>query len=433
VASFWFYFFNGDVMYEIQKINGVTFIFSPFKDIETASFGIFLRVGSRYEPRHVRGIAHFLEHMLFKGSKKYSYKEIKREIEGRGGSLNGFTSQEITAYYAHFLNKNLDQAADILLDMVFDSLLKNTDLQKERMVILEEIKMYNDLPSSRAAMLLDKLLWCNHALGEEVVGHYETVNRINRGDLVAFKNNYYVPDGIIVCCSGNFSQDRVITLLSEKIKNNPKQIKLQSTQPAELAGLHVKVENKKLEQAHLCLGFRSVSYFHEDKFTAELINVILGANMSSRLFEALRERRALCYDISTEARKYKDSGAFTIQLGLDKSRINTALAAILRELAKLKEKEVSAKELARARDYFLGQIAMSLEQPQGKMFYTAESYITLGKIYSMDDIKREVANVSPARIKRPCGDIFNFNNMCVSCIADTDDKEEGRIRKIVAG
>jgi len=155
--------------------------------------------------------------------------------------------------------------------------------------------------------------------------------------------------------------------------------------------------------------------------------------MSSRLFEALRERRALCYDISTEARKYKDSGAFTIQLGLDKSRINTALAAILRELAKLKEKEVSAKELARARDYFLGQIAMSLEQPQGKMFYTAESYITLGKIYSMDDIKREVANVSPARIKRLCGDIFNFNNMCVSCIADTDDKEEGRIRKIVAG
>ncbi|MFA5272469.1 MAG: pitrilysin family protein, partial [Candidatus Omnitrophota bacterium] len=189
-------------MYEITNINGATFIFSPFQDVETASLGVFLKVGSRFEKANVRGISHFLEHMVFKGSKHYSYKEIKQEIEGRGGALNGFTSQESTAYYAHFLNKNLHLTLDILLDMVFYPRLMMSDIKKERNVILEEIKMYNDLPSSRATSILDKLLWPENSLGEEIIGSFSTVSKIQKEDLAGFKNSYYEPSNIIISCSG---------------------------------------------------------------------------------------------------------------------------------------------------------------------------------------------------------------------------------------
>ncbi len=170
-------------MYELINIKATTLLFSPFKDRQTASLGIFLKIGSRFEKQKVKGIAHFLEHMLFKGTKNYNRRQIKQEIEGRGGLLNAFTSPEITAYYAYFLNKNLDFSLDILLDMVFNPLLEKNDIDKERGVILEEIKMYNDLPASRAMMLLEQLLWPGHPLGQEVIGYAPTVKRISRSQL----------------------------------------------------------------------------------------------------------------------------------------------------------------------------------------------------------------------------------------------------------
>ena len=178
-------------MREVININGTTLLLFPFKTRETASLGVFFRIGSRFESKKVKGIAHFLEHMVFKGSKKYSHRKIKEEIEGRGGSLNAFTSQEMTGYYAHFLNKNLPQTLDILLDMVFNPILSKKDTEKERKVILEEIKMYNDLPTSRASMLFDRLLWKNHPLGEDVIGSVSTVKNTKSSDLAKFKNKYY--------------------------------------------------------------------------------------------------------------------------------------------------------------------------------------------------------------------------------------------------
>ncbi|MBN3040388.1 MAG: insulinase family protein, partial [Candidatus Omnitrophica bacterium] len=184
-------------MFELTKVKDLTFIYSPLKNIETASLGVFLGVGSRLESQQQKGIAHFLEHMVFKGTRKYSHLDIKQEIEGRGGSLNAFTSQEITAYYAHFLKKNLTKVLDILLDMVTEPLLNKKDIQRERNVILEEIKMYNDLPSSRASMLIDRLLWPNHPLGQEVIGFAKTVEKINQADLRRFQRGYYSPSRMV--------------------------------------------------------------------------------------------------------------------------------------------------------------------------------------------------------------------------------------------
>jgi predicted Zn-dependent peptidase len=369
--------------------------------------------------------------MVFKGSKDYSYREIKREIEGRGGALNGFTSQETTAYYAHFLKKNLPDTLDILLDMVFYPRLAQNDIAKERNVILEEIKMYNDLPSSRAGSILDKLIWPDNSLGEEIIGDVSTVSRINRVDLSSFRSGYYRPSNLVISCSGDYNHEKVLSLLKEKIKKIPQGVNLKYTAPRSLYGTHVKIENKKIEQTHLCLGFRSVSYLSPKKFVAELISVILGANMSSRLFEEVREKRALCYEISTDVRKYKDSGAFVVHAGLNKDKIKIALLSILKELEKIKETRVSDKELMRAKDYILGQIVMGLERPQGRMFYLAENYLSLGKIYSLEEIKEEIKKVTAEEIRKLSGEIFKFNNLCVSCVGDVDSKSEKIIADVV--
>lgn len=418
-------------MYKLTNVNGATFVYSPFKDIETASLGVFIKIGSRFENKNLRGISHFLEHMVFKGSKNHSYREIKREIEGRGGALNGFTSQETTAYYAHFLSKNLPISLDILLDMVFSPLLKQSDITKERNVILEELKMYNDLPSSRAGSILDKLIWPSNSLGEEIIGYVPTVSRISKSDLSDFKDIYYKPSNLVVSFSGNYDYEEVLDLLRKKINKFSQKTNLKYAAPKPLIGRHIKIENKKIEQTHLCLGFRGVSYMSRQKFVIELINVILGANMSSRLFEEVREKRALCYEISTDARKYKDSGAFVIHAGLNKDKIRVALSSIFKELERIKETKVSDGELLRAKDYMLGQIVMGLERPQGRMFYLAETYLSLGKIYSLEDLKEEIRKVTPDDIRNLSREIFNFKNLCVSCVGDVDNTTEMMIGETI--
>ena len=419
------------MVYEILNIKGLTLIISPFKDIETSSLGIFLKTGARFEKKSQKGIAHFLEHMLFKGSKNYSYRKIKQEIEGRGGSLNAFTSQEITAYYAHFLNRNTKITLDILLDMVMRPSFKDKEITKERKVILEEIKMYNDLPSVRSIALLDRLLWKNHPLGEEIIGNNQTVEKISKSDLSSFLRKHYQPSNIVISFSGATSKDLIAGLLQEKITKKKASAGLRSFTPFSLQGLHIECEKKKLEQSHLCVGFRSVSYLDKDRLSAQLINVILGANMSSRLFEELREKKPLCYDISTEQRMYHDSGAFIIHMGLNKDKIPVALLAILGQLNKIKEDQVSAKELLRAKDYLLGQFAMSLEQPQSRMFYLAQEYITQSKIADFDSLKKNVDLITPTEIKRVAKNIFKFKDICISCVGNIEDDIKEKLKNTV--
>ncbi|UCG34804.1 MAG: insulinase family protein [Candidatus Omnitrophota bacterium] len=263
-----------------------------------------------------------------------------------------------------------------------------------------------------------------------MIGYFSTVEKSQRKDLLCFKNDHYHPSNMVVSCVGDFKEEELIPFLKNKIKNlSSDKFNLQRKAPSALGGISVCVEKKNLEQSHLCIGFRSPSYLSEQRFAVDIINVILGANMSSRLYEEIREKRGLCYDISTEVKRYKDSGAFIIHLGLDKIKIMVALNSILRELARIKGKEVPFKELVRAKDYFLGQMTMSLERPQGRMFYFADSYIHLGKIYSLEDVKKKVEVITPQDIKHLAKDIFTFNNMCISCVGDVTGVLDDKIRK----
>lgn len=413
--------------FNIAKINNTNLLFSPMPGLQTASIGIFLKNGARSEPKYLKGIAHFFEHMLFKGTKNYSHRQITREIEGRGGALNGFTAQEMAGYYAHFLNKNVKETLAILIDMVKSPSLEEKEIEKERNVILEEIRMYNDIPSSRVVMLLDQLLWPNHVLGEEIFGSAETVKRIQQKDLISFKNKYYQPSEMVVSCVGDVDFKTIYDLIKKEFPLNRYKSLTQESIPKPLEGIHICIEKRKLEQVQLCFAVRGVSYRDKDKFTIELLHIILGANMSSRLFESLRERQALSYDVSTEVRKYQDSGAFIVHLGLDKSNVILAIKDIFKQLQKVKESQISLKELSRAKDYMLGHFIMGLEQPQGRMFYLAESMVTVGKFYSLSQIRQHIVKVSVNDLKRCAERIFSFKNICVACVGDIDSHLEKEI------
>jgi predicted Zn-dependent peptidase len=257
------------------------------------------------------------------------------------------------------------------------------------------------------------------------------VSRIKHADLSYFQKKYYQPQNIVIAFCGNYDKAKIIKLLSKKIKKAALKPEVNAIMPAPLAGLHIKAESKDLEQSYLSLGFRGVSYLSPKRPIINLINVILGANMSSRLFDEIREKKALCYDISTSVAKYKDSGSFIIRLGLDKNKIDTAIAGILKELRKIKKELVPLQELTRAKDYFLGQTAMGLEHPVGRMFSFVQSYLTLGKIHIFNEIEKEVIRLAPKNIRDLSNEIFNFGNMCVSCVGNLEKDQEQRIREIL--
>jgi len=419
-------------MFEIINVNGISVILSSMPGFSTTGLGVFVRAGARFEDKTVKGIAHFTEHMLFKGTDKFSYKDIKQEIEGRGGSLNGYTAQESAAYYAQFLKKNLEVTFDILGDMVTRPGFDQKEIEKERNVVLEELKMYNDLPHFRALSLLDQQLWPDHPLGQDIIGTVDSVKKIGRKDFQSFKNRFYRPEHMCICCVGDVPRDKLVFLVKNKFSSSgKKKIKFAGKQPQPLKGRKIAAEHKPLDQTHLCLGFRGVSYKDEFRFEEELLHVVLGANMSSRLFEEVREKRGLCYDVSTDTKKFADSGAFIIHCGLDEKNVPLALARIIRELKKIKKRLAGKRELERAKDYLLGQLSMSLERTGGRMFYCAESYLNQGKILSFFQLEQRIRRIEPEALTSLADKIFNFDKMCISCVGNVDDNINKTLSRVV--
>ncbi len=419
----------------VEQLNfpsGLTLIFRKFKDTKSISIGLWLRKGARTESLKFKGIAHFLEHLVFKGTKNYSYRKIKEEIEGRGGQLNAFTSQEVICYFAKVLEKNANIALDVLSDMVSFPLLKREDIEKERGVILEEIRMYKDMPSSRVSSILDSLLWENHPLGMDVIGKEETVKRISQLQLRQFKESLYNPSNIVVVICGrdipNFFDSAVkkIQSLSSKSAYPDK-----FSKPKIKKGFSFRQEVTSFEQTHISLGFRGFSYFDERRFILELIHIILGGNMSSRLFEAIREKKGLAYEVSTGVKKYKDTGAFIIHCGLEEKNVELAFKIIIKELNRIKKSLVSKSELLRAKDYFLGNFSMGLESTLNSMFYIGESICKLGKVLDYKEIEKKILKVSPQDIKEVSREVFSFDRCKTALVTKRSQSFLSSFRKIL--
>jgi len=422
-------------MYKRHKLtNGLRIITKRSSNVQSVSLGIWINIGGRYEEVEQRGISHFLEHLLFKGSKKYSCRAIKESIEGVGGALNGFTSEEHTCYLVKIPHRYLMSALDILSDMVINPCLAPADIKKEKTVVLEELKMYRDLPQSYVYELLDQLLWPNQALGSPVIGTVETVNNINRNALRSFQQNHYTPENIVISAAGLLNDDLLLKKISaiflplKSVKINTFLKAHQSQNKPQL-----KIFHKDTEQTHMALGFHALKRDHPLRHAQAILHVILGANMSSRLFNEVREKKGLAYEIGTGLKRFHDTGVFLVHAGIDNHKVLDCLGVIFHELSKTKKSLVAKDEFKRAKEFYLGQLSLALEDTMEYMLWMGESVACLDKIYSLEQVIKEVNKVSLEDIKVVAGQIFQNEIINLALIGPLGKNEKQIYGKLHLG
>lgn len=418
-------------MYEQSSLNnGLKIVTNRLMGRESVGLAIWVRIGGRYEKKDLSGISHFVEHMLFKGTKNRTTKEIKENIEGVGGMLNAFTSEESTCYFVKIPRHKLEHAYDVLQDMVNDAILSVGEFNKERTVILEEIKMYLDLPSQHVHEVMSELLWANQPLGRPIAGTIETVSGLSRNQLYQYVKSYYHPKNILITASGDIEHDYFKEITTRYFSSRSGKT-LSKFQPVKNS-LNGKANrfrfiNKKTEQTHFVIGFHGLPRNHEDRYKLGVLNVILGGNMSSRLFEQVREQRGLAYEIKSGLSFFHDSGSVTISAGVEPKKARLAVKLIMKELGKFKNTFVSKSELQRAKDYFLGQFLLGLEDTLDNALWYGERVLYGGQLPEAEEIRMEVEKVTEEDIKSLARKFFKSNDIHLALIGPTDSSYESKI------
>jgi predicted Zn-dependent peptidase len=411
--------------------NKIRVISQRLKDRDSTAVGVWFGVGGRYENSQNKGIAHFMEHMAFKGSRNYTCDQVKQLVEGVGGNLNAFTGEEETCYYAKVPRKHLDRTFDILADISFFPKIERSDLEKERTVILEEIKMYRDLPQYYVMELLEGLLWPKHPLGEGLAGTHQTVSGLTQKDLKEFQSRHYVPDNVVVSVCGDIDHDEAVKMIAKKL-GKLKGAKQDKYIPARKSQDKPSVHfyNKNTEQMHLALGFLAYETNHKDYYVLALLSIILGGNMSSRLFNEVREKRGLAYSVGSSLKTLDDTGLFMVRAGVDNNKIEGALDLILKVLFKIAKQGVSADELDRAKEYYAGQFQLGLEDTMDHMIWLGASLLARDKTRTVQEVMAKIKAVTLADIKRVAREILDPKRVNVSLIGPLDDKLQSRLRSI---
>jgi predicted Zn-dependent peptidase len=410
--------------------NGLRVLTVPMVNRESAAVAVWVKAGGRYEPRKISGISHFLEHMMFKGTPARNTRQIKEEIEGVGGVLNAFTGEEMTCYFAKLLKQYYPRALDVLSDMVLHSTLPADELAKERTVILEEIKMYRDVPSHHVHDLMGELLWPDQPLGRTLAGSPETVSRMTRADMLKYKKGYYHNSNILVSVSGDVDHDEVLARIAGiyKTRRPEKPFAFVAAKSAQ-AKPRTHYYEKATEQTHLVIGFHALSRMHPDRYKLGLLHVMLGANMSSRLFEEVREKRGLAYEIKSGITGYQDAGSFTVSAGVETKKTVRAVAVIMKELAKVRKSFVKPGELRRAKDYFMSQVSLGAEDTLDHLLWAGEKALCSGELPDKAEIRREIETTTPADIRRVAQGIFRTENLNLSLIGPVPEKMQREITK----
>ncbi len=414
-----------------QLSSGVRVATAEMAHMESVSLGVWVGVGGRYEPARLSGASHFIEHLLFKGTVRRTAKKISQTVEGIGGYLNAFTSEETTCYYAKASHEHLDTLLDVLTDMYLHPRFATVDINKERGVIKEELLMYRDQPDHYVHELLTETLWPEHPLGRSLTGTAKTLDAMDRRALLAFKHKKYVSANTVVAVAGRCRHDDIVRRV-ERMLTLPHNGRPPAFAPAhELQRVpRLRFFNKNCEQSHLAIGVRGYSRHDSRRYALKVLSVILGENMSSRLFQVIRERHGLAYSIQSSTSYFADTGALLISAGLDTKRLPRALALILAELRKAAKLPPSAVELRRAKDYAIGQMRLGLESTANRMMWIGEHLLAYGSIQSPAEVEQRIAAVTPEAVQSIAADIFRDNRLNVAVI--TPSKDERSINALLS-
>jgi predicted Zn-dependent peptidase len=406
-------------VYQITRLeNGLTIATAEMPHMASISLGLWTGVGGRYEPPQLNGVSHFIEHLLFKGTQRRSAREISQAVEGIGGYLNAFTGEENTCYYSKARHDRFNELLDVLTDMFLNPTFAPAEVEKERGVIKEEWAMYQDQPQQYVQELLNQTQWPDQPLGRPLTGTEETLDRISRTALTTFHGAHYVAAGTLVAAAGNLSNQNVVERVA-RIAGRFTQGTRARFVPAfvDQKGPQVRLATKATEQTQIALGARTCSRHDERRFALRLLNTILGENMSSRLFQIVREDHGLAYSIYSSLSFFDDVGDLVVSAGLETENLRRVLALILRELQRLREQLPTAAELRRARDYVLGQIDLSLENTESQMMWLGEQLLGYGRVFPPAEIKQRLAEVTPAQVRAVARDFFRPERLNLALVS----------------
>jgi predicted Zn-dependent peptidase len=404
--------------------NGVRVVTAPFSQVGSVSCFVMLAAGSRYETPESKGIAHFAEHMFFKGTERRpTARTIATEIDAIGGEFNAFTGKEVTGYYVRCGSETRDVALDVLSDMLLHSRFDEAEIAKEKGVILEEMNVYLDTPQRYVGNVYDRLLYADQPLGWDILGTRETIENTTRETFTSYLDTWYRPERMVVGIGGRIG-DSLMERLEELlggIEPRPTGEATEVDLPPDASP--VLLHTKASEQAHLILGVRGYPLGHPDRYALQLLAVILGGGMSSRLFTEVREKRGLGYYVNAGATTYTDAGTFYSSAGVDVARVDEAIATILSEMRKIATEPVPADEFEKARGYAKGRFVLRLESPQGTIQYGLRREVLEGEIEEPDELLRHLDEVTPEDVQRVAKDLFEGKRLYLALVGPFDDPE----------
>ena len=397
--------------------NGLTVATTELPHMASVSVGLWVGVGGRHEPLALNGVSHFIEHMLFKGTRRRNAQQISQAVEGIGGYLNAFTTDDNSCFYAKARHDHFPIVLEVLMDMLLNSTFLPGEIEKEREVIKEELHMYLDQPHQHVQELLDQTLWPDHALGRPLTGTVKSLDALGRRRLIAYERENYVASTVIVAAAGHLRHAAVVKAVERYAKKFPEgqAARAEPFTSAQQAPC-IKLFTKDAKQTQLALGVHTCSRHDERRHALRVLNAVLGENMSSRLFQVLREDRGLAYSINSSVDFYEDVGALAISAGVDSDKLEKSLRLIRGELRRLRETLPAPSELRRARDYLIGQIDLSMESTENQMMSLGEQLIDYGKTIPMTQIKRCLQEVTAAQVRAVARDFFTSDRMNLAVV-----------------
>jgi len=410
-------------MYKCQTLeNGLTIIGEEIPYLKSISLGIWVKAGSIIETKENSGVSHFIEHMLFKGTRNRTSKQIASEIDNLGGQINAFTSKECTCYYVKLLDSHIDIGIDVLSDMILNSKFNEDDLDKERSVIIEELKMYEDSPEDLAYDLLTENIYKNDPLGMNIIGTEESLNRLNREKLLDYFNKYYVPNNSVIAISGNFNFDEIINKIEEKFKVWKKRDVNVDIKKAEFKSCFL-TKNKDIEQVNLAMSLEAVPLENDKEvYALAVINTVFGGSISSRLFQKIREEKGLVYSIYSSQSLYRKCGELGIFASMSNEHLKEVYESIIEEIKIMKKYYLTDQEIKESKEQLKGSYILGLESTSSRMMSIGRSLLLNNKVESTDDILKSIDNVDRETVKIVIDKIFNLDKLGV-CIVGRDVEE----------
>jgi predicted Zn-dependent peptidase len=400
--------------------NGLRIVTERMPHVRSVSIGAWIASGSRLEAGPERGIAHFLEHMLFKGTHTRSAEDIARAVDSIGGQLDAFTSKELVSYNTKVLDEHLPLAWDILSDLVLNPTFDATELEKEKGVILEELKMELDNPEYLTHELFVKNLWKGHGLAQPIIGTRQTIQGFTRDMLVAYHQRFYHPGNIVVTATGNLHHAKIVDMVAQSFANCPNGHAL-PTQKAPTLHAPFVLKQKRTQQAHLYLGSPARPIADPTRFAWYVLNTILGGGMSSRLFQNIRERQGLAYAVMSDLMVYRDTGCLAIYAGTSADTLTQVIRSIMDEFRDLKANLVPTEELRRAKEHLKGSLILSLESTNSRMTNLARQQIFFGQFFSMEELLAAIEAVTPEQVLELARESFVPDQLSLTVLGKVDD------------